>query len=221
MRGGEGAWFWSDRSSPPGRQAPTNTGQTGLRTRSGVINRFSGDWPRREWDGKARAAEVAPGFARQELLPGDDLADLVVRVAHLLYVVGLELPFEEILLESFAAHVLKVALHARLHVFVFRVNDRSGGDIAGEKQGPGIRRKRERQPLHGTGDARDLRDDAVGDNRARHEDRSFPELHEPVGIVFKEAHQIAQMANPGAQMSLELLTHRLFQFVHFAGESGG
>src|ERR1017187_9712412 len=113
---------------------------------------------------KARAAEVAPGFARHELLPGDDLADLVVRVAHLLYVVGLELPFEEILLESFAAHVLKVALHARLHLAVFVVNDRSGGDIAGEKQGPGIRRKRERQPLHGTGDAPDLRDDAVGDN---------------------------------------------------------
>src|SRR5664279_1307682 len=61
---------------------------------------------------KARTAEIAPGFARQELLPGDDLADLVVRVAHLLYVVGLELALEEILLEALAAHVLIAALQA-------------------------------------------------------------------------------------------------------------
>src|ERR1035438_5008075 len=161
MRGGEVAWFWSDRSSPPGRQAPTNTGQTGLRTRSGVINRFSGDWPRREWDGKARAAEVAPGFARQELLPGDDLADLVVRVAHLLYVVGLELPFEEILLESFAAHVLKVALHARLHVAVFVVDDPASGHDTGQQQRDGVGGERKRQPLDGAGDTRNFRDDAV------------------------------------------------------------
>ena len=74
----------------------------------------------------AQAAEVVPRLARQELLSGHDLADLVVRVAHLLYVVGLELPFEEILLEPLAARVLKAALHARPHVFVFRVNNRTG-----------------------------------------------------------------------------------------------
>jgi hypothetical protein len=74
----------------------------------------------------------------------------------------------------------------------------TGGDNAGEKQGPRIRRKRERQPLHGTGDARDLGDDAVRHNRAGHEDRRFPELHQPVGVVLQEAHEIAQMADPRA-----------------------
>ena len=129
---------------------------------------------------KARAAEVAPGFARQEFLAGDDLADLVVRVTHLLYVIGLELPFEEILLEPLAARVLKAALHARPHVFVFRVN-----------------------------------------NRAGREDGRFPELHEPVGVVLEEAHEIAQMADPQAQIPLELLAHRLLKLVHLAGECRG
>jgi len=67
MRGGEVAWFWSDRSSPPGRQAPTNTSQTGLRTRSGVINRLSVDWtgvvPRPQPNGRGHLTGAIGGTA--------------------------------------------------------------------------------------------------------------------------------------------------------------
>src|ERR1039457_5049847 len=65
MRGGQVAWFWSDRSSPPGRQAPTNTGQTGLRTRSGVIYRLSVDWtgvvPRPQPNGRGHLTAQSVG----------------------------------------------------------------------------------------------------------------------------------------------------------------
>ena len=61
------AWFWSDRSSPPGRQAPTNTGQTGLRTRSGVIYRLSVDWtgvvPRPQPNGRGHLTGAIGGSA--------------------------------------------------------------------------------------------------------------------------------------------------------------
>ena len=61
------AWFWSDRSSPPGRQAPTNTGQTGLRTRSGVIYRLSVDWtgvvPRPQPNGRGHLTGAIGGTA--------------------------------------------------------------------------------------------------------------------------------------------------------------
>src|ERR1035441_7320958 len=67
MRGGEVAWFWSDRTSPPGRQAPTNASQTGLRTRSGVINRLSVDWtgvvPRPQPNGRGHLTGAIGGTA--------------------------------------------------------------------------------------------------------------------------------------------------------------
>src|ERR1019366_5734042 len=74
----------------------------------------------------------------------------------------------------------------------------------------GVGGERKGQPLDGTGDARNLRDDAVGDNRAGDEDRRFPELHEPVGVVLQEAHQIAQMADPRAQIPWNCLPIKSF-----------
>src|ERR1017187_3521631 len=47
------------------------------------------------------------------------------------------------------------------------------------------------------------------------------ELREPVGVVLQEAHEIAQMADPRAQIPLELFAHSLLQLVHLAGESCG